>query len=359
MKQNLIIGVTGSVASILTPKLVEAFLQKFNVCLIPTEKALNFYNLKQIQWHENLTYATDKDEWHFKEWTKESRVKHIDLRTWADAILIAPLGANTLGKIANGLCDNLLTSIVRAWDFAKPVFIAPSMNCLMYSNPITQRQLKILKVYDAKVIEPIVKKLACGDVGIGGLADIEYIFKVVDDEMTWQIPIKNCRGIPVKHHPGAFGYKRSYYYHTGVDLYCNDGDEVYAAERGEVVNIEDFTGPKLGHSWWEPTQSVLVRGKSGTVVYGEITPSVYSNIGNYVFKGQLIGTVKRVLPFGKERPDIAGHSLSMLHLELYKSHVKDSVSWHHGDVMPDCLFDPTEKLLAACPNVLEHPEKIY
>ena len=65
---------------------------------------------------------------------------HIELRRYCDLLLIAPLSANTMGKIANGLCDNLLTSLVRAWDFKKPkpVIVAPAMNTMMYEHPLTQ-----------------------------------------------------------------------------------------------------------------------------------------------------------------------------------------------------------------------------
>lgn len=357
MKQNLLIGVTGSVASILTPKLVEMFQQDYNICLVGTDKSIKFFNPNEIivSSGNSVSVLLDNDEWSFNGFTKETRVKHIDLRTWADCFLIAPLSANTLAKMANGLCDNLLTSIIRAWDFTKPILVAPSMNTYMLNNPFTKEHLeKIKNVYDVKVIPSVVKTLACGDYGDGAMANLDTIKKAVDDELTWIAPIQNCRGIPIGNHPGAFGYKRSYYYHTGVDLYCNDGDEVRAVEKGMVVNVENFTGKSLGHSWWEDTKSVLILGTSGVICYGEITPNNYCQIGFSVNKGQLIGNVKRVLPFGKERPEFAGHSLSMLHFELYDKKTTESVSWHHEDKRPDNLLDPTEKLLKACNKVLEH-----
>lgn len=74
---------------------------------------------------------TDKDEW--ESWKlKGDKVLHIELRKWAHIMLIAPLSANSLAKISNGLCDNLLMSIVRAWDFNKPFIVAPAMNTYMY-----------------------------------------------------------------------------------------------------------------------------------------------------------------------------------------------------------------------------------
>ncbi|ESQ30670.1 hypothetical protein EUTSA_v10012360mg, partial [Eutrema salsugineum] len=71
-------------------------------------------------------------------------VLHIELRHWADVMIIAPLSANTSAKIAGGLCDNLLTCIIRAWDYTKPMFVAPSMNTLLWNNPFTERHLVLL-----------------------------------------------------------------------------------------------------------------------------------------------------------------------------------------------------------------------
>lgn len=79
--------------------------------------------------------------------------------------LIAPLSANTLAKISHGLCDNLLTSVARAWDYNKPMLIAPAMNTFMWDNPLTGEQLKKMESLGAMVISPVIKTLACGDTG--------------------------------------------------------------------------------------------------------------------------------------------------------------------------------------------------
>jgi phosphopantothenoylcysteine decarboxylase len=67
------------------------------------------------------------------------------LRKWADSLLIAPLDANTLAKVANGFCDNLVSSLIRAWDQKKPLYFAPAMNTAMWDNPLTYQHLKVLK----------------------------------------------------------------------------------------------------------------------------------------------------------------------------------------------------------------------
>lgn len=81
----------------------------------------------------------DSDEW--TSWTKrEDIVLHIELRKIASLLLIAPLSANTMAKLAHGICDNLLTSVFRCWDFKNkvPVIVAPAMNSHMYENPLTE-----------------------------------------------------------------------------------------------------------------------------------------------------------------------------------------------------------------------------
>ncbi|KAF7727188.1 putative phosphopantothenoylcysteine decarboxylase [Apophysomyces ossiformis] len=114
-------------------------------------------------------------EW--KMWKKKTDpVLHIELRNWADIIVIAPLDANTLAKLANGLCDNLLTCVLRAWDPRKPVIVCPAMNTHMWNHPFTARHLSVLvETLQFKTISPISKKLACGDIGMGAMAEPESI----------------------------------------------------------------------------------------------------------------------------------------------------------------------------------------
>jgi len=94
-------------------------------------------------------------------------------------MLIAPLSANTLAKVSHGLCDNLLTCIVRAWDFARPLLVAPAMNTLMFAHPFTAPQLDTLRQLGVVIVPPISKRLACGDVGVGAMASVDDIVKAV------------------------------------------------------------------------------------------------------------------------------------------------------------------------------------
>jgi phosphopantothenoylcysteine decarboxylase len=88
------------------------------------------------------------------------------LRRWADIILIAPLSANTLAKLSNGICDNLLTSLMRALDSKRTdVLVFPAMNTHMWEHPFTAKQLEILQTLNYQVVGPVGKTLACGDIG--------------------------------------------------------------------------------------------------------------------------------------------------------------------------------------------------
>ncbi len=133
----------------------------------------------------------DEDEWPGTRYERGDEVLHIALRNWADLLIVAPLDANTLAKFALGISDNCLSCVFRAWDFSKPVVLAPAMNTLMWESPVTLRHLGQLLEDRATVSPPVdwtldeapmifarhaprivlippqAKRLACGDFGTG------------------------------------------------------------------------------------------------------------------------------------------------------------------------------------------------
>ncbi|XP_027199166.2 phosphopantothenoylcysteine decarboxylase [Dermatophagoides pteronyssinus] len=179
---NILIIVTGSVAAIKLPILVKKLQQKrpangnsFQIRIVLTEPSLHFLKLVEV---ENLLPACsifrDADEW--SKWRQMGDpVLHIELRNWADIGVIAPLDANTMGKISNGICDNLASCIIRAWDMNKQLLFAPAMNVYMWNHPITEKCIKVLKELGYIQIGPISKKLACGDYGMGAMAEVDQI----------------------------------------------------------------------------------------------------------------------------------------------------------------------------------------
>lgn len=175
---KVVLAVTGSVAATLTPNMVlELKRRGHDVCVIATEKSLYFWDYTKV----NAIVYRDAHEWAEERYERNDPVLHIEIRNWGDVLIIAPLSANTLAKIANGMADNLVTSVVRAWDMQKPIVVAPAMNTHMWNHPVTAEQLNKVKAWNPgfKVIEPVVKTLACGEEGVGAMAPIEEIVEAI------------------------------------------------------------------------------------------------------------------------------------------------------------------------------------
>ena len=126
----------------------------------------------------------DKDEWDM--WnTRGDSVLHVELFKIWWLFIIAPLSANTLAKISNGIWDNLLTCLTRAWNpKKKPLLVAPSMNTEMYNHPLTEIQLNNIQSFGIIVIPSISKKLMCGDIGVGAMAEVETIWDSISEKLT-------------------------------------------------------------------------------------------------------------------------------------------------------------------------------
>jgi phosphopantothenoylcysteine decarboxylase len=169
---NILLGCTGSIGAKDTFALSKALSADHQVKVITTESAKSFFDLAGIR--EAFEVLDDQSDW--KVWRRRGdQVLHIELRNWADLLLIAPLTANTLSKITHGICDNLLTTVFRAWVSARPILVAPSMNLHMWNHPLTGRQLALLAEWGVGVIEPRAKLLAGGDYGPAAQANIGAI----------------------------------------------------------------------------------------------------------------------------------------------------------------------------------------
>jgi len=112
-------------------------------------------------------------------------ILHIELRRWADIVLVAPCSANTLAKIANGLTDNLATSVMRALAPSTPTYLFPAMNSLMFEHPLTAHHLRtVVEVVRYTVVGPVEKLLACGDLGTGGMQEWRDIVALVVEKFS-------------------------------------------------------------------------------------------------------------------------------------------------------------------------------
>jgi phosphopantothenoylcysteine decarboxylase len=180
--KNIILAITGSVAAVKVLSLAALLKQFAHVHMVMTKQSEYFIRADFNALNElKIPVYCDQDEWPILNgpYPVGESILHIEMRRWGDLFLLAPMDANTLAKMAVGLCDNLLTSIVRAWDWQKPMVLCPAMNTMMWENPPTQEQITLLKQRGAAVIAPVEKKLACQDIGMGGMASVEDIVHFV------------------------------------------------------------------------------------------------------------------------------------------------------------------------------------
>jgi len=218
-KYHLLLAASGSVATIKIPNIVRGLAKQKNLAIriILTESAARFLqgqseeqpSLDTIAEYPNVeAIYRDEDEWK-EPWVRGAPILHIELRRWADLLVIAPLSANTLAKISNGLCDNLLTSVVRAWQVEagvgevigngnseaviaeqKRIIVAPAMNTAMWRHPLTAKHLRAPEddqyYHWFDILRPIEKELACGDTGDGAMCDWKKIVETIEGRVQKQ-----------------------------------------------------------------------------------------------------------------------------------------------------------------------------
>ncbi|KAJ5418472.1 uncharacterized protein N7487_002022 [Penicillium crustosum] len=214
---HLLLAATGSVATIKIPNIISALshhIHRLSIRVILTTKAKQFLAGQSAEQPTVSSLISlpgveavydDEAEWGPEPWRRGVDILHISLRRWADILVIAPLSANTLAKLANGLSDNLLTSVCRAWDTdgnvdgkRKRIVVAPAMNTAMWRHPVTSQHIRVLKeewgvrkdeengeeVGWFEVLQPQSSKvLACGDVGSGAMLEWTEIVKVIEDRL--------------------------------------------------------------------------------------------------------------------------------------------------------------------------------
>jgi len=172
--KRILLGVCGGIAAYKAADVAHAlFKLGFSVDVIMTENATKFITPLTFRTLTQNEVYTDMFDEHF-----ENDVKHISLANRADIVLIAPATANFIGKLANGIGDDMLSTVLLAVK-NKPVVIAPAMNTNMLENPIVQNNMKNLASYGYHFIETKESLLACGDYGKGALADVDTIIKEV------------------------------------------------------------------------------------------------------------------------------------------------------------------------------------
>ena len=172
-KYKILFGITGSIAAYKSAYLISKLLQNdFEVKVIATENSLKFIGKATLEGLTGHSVYTDS-------FAEGEMMNHINLVKWADLTIVCPASANTINKMANGIADNLLTSLFLAHDWTKPFLIVPAMNTLMYQHPATQSSLKKLEEWGVKILPTAEGYLACGDIGKGKLLEPDEIFEYI------------------------------------------------------------------------------------------------------------------------------------------------------------------------------------
>ncbi len=183
--KTIIVGVSGSIAAYKACDLVRTLKKmNYNVEIIMTENATKFISPLTLGALVNKPVLIDDFD------DEGYQIKHIKLAKQADLFVVVPATANIIGKIANGICDDVLTSTFIA--ATCPKLIAPAMNVNMYDNLATQRNIERCKTYGIKFVEPGYGLLACGDLGRGKLADLDDIITMIEYCLSAK-PLKNKR----------------------------------------------------------------------------------------------------------------------------------------------------------------------
>lgn len=173
---RLLLGVTGGIAAFKACELVSLAVKAgWQVRVVMTTSARQFVgpvSFEALSGHPVLldTFAGSSD----------GAMDHIAWAKWCDVAAVAPLSANTLGKLACGLADDALTTTLMALPRGKRCVLAPAMNTEMWAHPVVERNLRWLNdLHRYDLVAPVAKRLACGDVGPGGLADVPDILAAI------------------------------------------------------------------------------------------------------------------------------------------------------------------------------------
>lgn len=172
--KEILLGVTGSIAAYKAAEIASSLVKSgINVNVIMTQSAIKFIAPLTFQsLTKNKVYTDMFEKVHYND------IRHISLAQRADCVVIAPATANIIGKIASGIADDMLSTVVMAVRM-KPIIICPAMNTAMYENRITQENIKKLQQYGYQFVEPKESRLAEGSVGKGALADVDTIISKI------------------------------------------------------------------------------------------------------------------------------------------------------------------------------------
>lgn len=178
---NILLGVSGGIAAYKAADLTSQLVKRdYQIRVVMTPSATQFVGAITFEALTGNKVMTEQFELGGGG-DSVSAVEHISWAKWADIVVYAPLTASTLAKLAHGVADNALTTVSLAIPDGVPQLLCPAMNTVMWEHPAVQRNLELLKSYGRYTrLDPVAKRLACGDVGVGGLADVKDILAAIE-----------------------------------------------------------------------------------------------------------------------------------------------------------------------------------
>ena len=185
--KTVLLGVTGSIAAYKTASLASMLVKKnADVHVLMTRNAVNFINPITFETLTGNKCLVDTFDRNF-----QYSVEHVALAKKADVVMIAPASANVIGKLANGIADDMLTTTVMACRCRK--YVSPAMNTAMFENPVLQDNLKKLSGYGFAIIDPASGYLACGDTGKGKMPEPADLLKFIEKEIAFTKDMEGLR----------------------------------------------------------------------------------------------------------------------------------------------------------------------
>ncbi|MEY4615696.1 MAG: hypothetical protein RJB66_656 [Pseudomonadota bacterium] len=177
--KHILFLMSGSIAAYKSCHVISQLVQKgHQVQVVTTPSAMNFIGAATLEGLTGRPVVCDL-------YAPNHMMEHIHLARWADLVILCPATANTINKMAQGIGDDLVTSLFLAHDFKKPFLIAPAMNTAMYEHPLTQASLEKLKALGLKILATGAGALACGEVGAGRLLEPEQIIDCITRELEF------------------------------------------------------------------------------------------------------------------------------------------------------------------------------
>ena len=188
-RYKILFKITGSIAAYKSVGIISKLVQnECDVKVAATESALKFIGPATLEGLTGNQVYTDS-------FAANQVMNHIDLVKWADLVILCPATANTINKLANGIGDNLITSLFLAHDWLKPYLIAPAMNTRMYNHPATQESLQKLTDWGVQILPVAEGYLACGETGDGKLLEPDKIYDIISEALVTKTANANPKKI--------------------------------------------------------------------------------------------------------------------------------------------------------------------